>query len=367
MSSLQQQQKPSTEGSPLFNPDEFFLAWRSREGVDFLLEHNEFREAIIKAFRLMNDDSYVYHAIASVTLAQVQYTVTRGRGGGLHAWYLDGEGNAFPNPPSADITAYTSIFSPSKSAPNLLKSLKSNAKKNSLRASIASHLLSARHISSSYSSPKPKKSPNAHINPYYDMWCWSCQNLEWGGPNEGTVNVKTSHHILPIFMHHFGCAVPSYECLEIIRQVTRGKSIVDMGSGNGYWTYLLRRQGMTVLAVDNEQSVWRTMWIGDTIVTDGIRWLRARHGSKDDVLLLVYPVVGGYFTAKILETYQGNAVCVVGTQNGNGYTAFKDKTIEKYMEGIGEWDMTVRIAIPSFAGKDDALFVFERKEGGQTT
>ncbi len=206
--------------------------------------------------------------------------------------------------------------------------------------------------------PKSKQ----HINPYYDYWCWSCQNLEWAGPEKGTVNIKTSHHILPIFMHHFGCVVPSYEALEIIKQATRGRRTVEIGSGNGYWAYMLRRHGVYLTAVDNMQSGYRTMWIGDTINSDGEKHLKGEKGAKDALLLLVYPIVGSDFTSKILQTYSGDTICVAGTQNRNGYTAFKDKRIDEYIqtEKVG-FLKTVQIPLPSFASKDEALFVFERQ------
>lgn len=205
------------------------------------------------------------------------------------------------------------------------------------------------------------KSKN-HVNPYYDFWRWSCENLEWCGPESDTVNVKTSHHVLPIFMHHFGCVVPTYEALGIVRQVARGREVVDLGSGNGYWTYMLRRCGVSVRAVDNLQSSWRTMWVGDTIVTDGDKYLREDKGGVDTLLLLVYPVVGADFTRTVIEAYKGSTMVVVGTQNGNGYTAFKDRTIEHWMrEERDGWEKMVQIPLPSFAGKDEAMFVFEKK------
>jgi hypothetical protein len=52
---------------------------------------------------------------------------------------------------------------------------------------------------------------------------------------------------------------------------------------------------------------------------------------------------------------------VVGTQNRNGYTGFKNTTIEEYMvEKMPDFGKTVQIPLPPFAGKDDALFVFEK-------
>ena len=201
-----------------------------------------------------------------------------------------------------------------------------------------------------------------HVNPYYDYWCWSCQNLEWAGPEPGTGKVKTSHHILPVFMHHFGCVVPSYEGLEIIKQATRGRRTVEIGSGNGYWAYMLRRHGASVTAVDNMQSEYRTLWIGNTIISDGEKYLKGEKGTKDAVLLLVYPIVGSEFTSKIIQAYGGDTICVAGTQNRNGYTAFADRTIDEYVatEKVG-FQKTVQLPLPSFAGKDEALFVFERQ------
>lgn len=124
---------------------------------------------------------------------------------------------------------------------------------------------------------------------------------------------------------------------------------------------MLRRMGMTVLAVDNGDSIWRTMWIGDTIKTDGAKCLSKEKGAKDAVLLLVYPQVSTDFTTSVLQAYAGTTICVAGTQNANGYTAFKDFTIDKYMDvKKPEYKKIVQIALPSFAAKDEALFIFER-------
>ena len=152
----------------------------------------------------------------------------------------------------------------------------------------------------------------------------------------------------------------------MIRQLVaarKKREVVEIGSGNGYWTYMLRRQGVEVKAVDNLQSEYRTLWIGDTVVKDGEKFLKDENGGMDSVLLLVYPVVGAGFTAKVLEAYKGDTICVAGTQNRNGYTAFRDRRIDDYMEAEKpEFEKTTQLALPSFAGKDEALFVFDRRK-----
>lgn len=170
-------------------------------------------------------------------------------------------------------------------------------------------------------------------------------------------------------MHHFGCATPSHESLEILKFLADGRAIADIGSGNGYWTFMLRRYGLTVHPVDNMQSEWRVNWVNDTTILDGVKWLRKNAGGKDMVLLLVYPVVGGGvgggteggFTRNLVDAFQGDTIAVVGTQNLNGYTGFRNITMDQYMEREHkDWTKVVQIALPSFAGKDEALYVFQR-------
>ena len=157
--------------------------------------------------------------------------------------------------------------------------------------------------------------------------------------------------------------MPSYESLEVIKQSAGERLVVEIGSGNGYWAYMLRRMGVPVQAVDNLQSEYRTLWIGDTRVQDGEMYLKDKKGCKDDVLLLVYPIVGSDFTSRILNAYKGDTICVAGTQNRSGYTAFQDKTIDEYMKAEKvDYEKTIQIPLPSFPGKDEALYIFEKRK-----
>ncbi|GKT51249.1 uncharacterized protein ColSpa_11430 [Colletotrichum spaethianum] len=293
---------------------------------------------------------------------------------GLHAWYRDDEGKPqLDPPPRADIDAYTQIFSPSTLTASALNSFLSNAKKASLRFQVATHLLARRYIhpalAAALAVPKAKKPAALPPNPYLDFWAWSCRSLEWCGPVPATEKKLQSHHVLPIFMHHFGCATPTHEALCVLRTLAAGRAVADVGSGNGYWTHMLRAYGLEVHPVDNMQSEWRVNWVPDTLVSDGVKFLRGRDAGKDLVLLLVYPVVGGgvaggtegSFTRGLVDAYAGDTLAVVGTQNRNGYTAFRGMTMDEYMaREQPAWTKVVQIPLPSFAGKDEALFVFQR-------
>ncbi|OTA91343.1 hypothetical protein M434DRAFT_349541 [Hypoxylon sp. CO27-5] len=422
------------EGAPSWNPTTYIADTALHERAEALLASDNLQSAIAVSFSLPppRRDPYVYHAIVSVTLPEVQHVVSLGRHNGLHSWYFaatsaptpEPESSSSPKPappkqtltplpppPRPDIDAYLSIFDPSTSTPSALKTFLSNAKKGSLRAEVASYLLSKRYLHPSLSTtltiPKHSKKASDKLppNPYLTFLSWGARNLEWAGPSpSSSLAGNRAHHVLPILMHHFGCACPTHEALSILRILAAGREVLDMGSGGGFWTFMLRLYGVRVSAVDNAQSAWRVTWVSDTIIADGVEYLRKRGEGKrkqpqpkpqsqsqsqsqssssssknatsdpdpeEAVLLLVYPIVGGAlaggteggFTRAMLDAYTGDTLAVVGTQNRNGYTGFRGESMDEYMErersGEG-WVKVVQIALPSFPGKDEALFVFQR-------
>ena len=79
-----------TTGAAHFDPDELFNQWAKEPST--LPQSDDLRSSIISTFNLSQNDNFVYHAIASVTLAQVQDAISHGGEKGLHAWYRDEEG-----------------------------------------------------------------------------------------------------------------------------------------------------------------------------------------------------------------------------------------------------------------------------------
>ncbi|KAH6706036.1 hypothetical protein VD0002_g9347 [Verticillium dahliae] len=374
-------------GNPAFNPEDYIQdAARQQRALDYLKKDDLYYASLV-TFGLPERDTYTYHAMTAVKLGQVQHIITLGGANDLHAWYRaapeddsasrstpPGTLPPLPPPPPADTDAYVAVFAPHTQTSSALTSLVANAKKTSLRAAVGAHLAARRHIHAglpaAFTVPRCRRgAPSA--NPYFDFWAWSCRALEWAGPCAASARRPASHHVLPVFMHHFGCAVPSHEGLELLRLAAAGRPIADVGSGNGYWTFMLRRYGVTVHPVDNMQSEWRVNWVADTEIADGPAWLRRRNGGADLVLLLVYPVVGGGvaggveggFTRDLVAAYEGDTIAVVGTQNANGYTGFRDMTMDQYMEREhSDWTKIVQVPLPSFAGKDEALYIFQRGE-----
>ncbi|EUC36450.1 hypothetical protein COCCADRAFT_88067 [Bipolaris zeicola 26-R-13] len=364
-----------------FNPDTFLDEW-SEEKYSPLHTEKSLARCMGEAFDIPPTDSYVYRAHAQTTLHATQRAIDAKREHGLHGWYQDEEGQpTYPTPD--EITTYTSLFSPSTSLPKSLNSLLKSSKANSLRQKIATHLTS-RYLNTTppNSSLLPSKKDREHKNPYLDLWNYSCSELEWAGPVPETAGTKISHHILPLFYHHFGCVVPSYAALHVLAKLAQParpskedvRPILDIGSGNGYWTYMLRHfpvahigatKELDVRAVDSQVSEYRVMWIKDTIKMDGRQYLMRNGGGKGCVLLLVYPQATGDFTGPMMKAFEGDTIVVAGTQNGNGFTGFRDVVVDEWVEkNLNQFELVLRMPLPSFAGKDEALFVFQRKKSG---
>ncbi|KAF1994498.1 hypothetical protein P154DRAFT_527013 [Amniculicola lignicola CBS 123094] len=305
-----------------------------------------------------------------------QAAINGKRKNGLHDWYHDAEGKNAVSPPSPEeIEAYTSLFSASTALPKALNSFKANAKANTLRAQISTYLSSK--LFNKTQGLLPNKKDRQHANPYLSWWKYSCEELEWAGPWPDTTYTKISHHILPVFYHHFGCIVPSYGALHVIAKLAQParpskepvRPILDVGSGNGYWTFMLRNLGLeggmkalNVRAIDNQTSEYRVMWVKDTIIANGTDYLASNDNGKGCVLLLVYPQATGDFTASVLKQFEGDTIVIAGTQNGNGFTGFQGEMVDEWMQrGKKEFDLVLRMPLPSFAGKDEGMFVWKRK------
>lgn len=361
-----------------FDPDALFEKWTDEE---FNPTHSgkPLARCIGEAFGIPPTDQYVYRAQGETTLHITERAISGKRAHGMHNWYHDASGAPITpqHPSSEEINAYTTLFDPSLNLPKALNAFNSQSKPGTIRKQVAEHLVSRFHNTTS--GLLPAKKDRKHTNPYLSLWTYSCQELEWAGPIPDTSHTKISHHILPLFYHHFGCIVPSYAALHVLAKLAQPakpskedvRPILDVGSGNGYWTYMLQKfalpapemKALDVRPIDSGLSEYRVTWVEDTIKMDGKEYLRRNAGGKGAVLLLVYPQATGDFTGPILRMFEGDTIVVAGTQNENGFTAFQDQGVDQWVEkNLKAFELTLRMPLPSFAGKDEALFVFQRKQ-----
>ena len=85
-----------TEGSSSFDPDQLLAEWDTAKLPG--PEDNHLHSAISAVFGLSQTDDYVYHAVASVTLSQVQSAIGHGNANGMLAWYRDEQGQQVTRP-----------------------------------------------------------------------------------------------------------------------------------------------------------------------------------------------------------------------------------------------------------------------------
>lgn len=330
--------------------------------TSFEIVNDSITESITRAFGLPVPDTYLYaQESSSVTLAQASEALSSSGGGYKYHYY---HGSDTVTVKQSDVAAYTDIFASGTDTEKLTTSFVMNAKKASPRDFSARYLQSRRLVPPSFKATKLK----THLNPYLDLWALCCRQLGFLGPlnissYEDPRAAKQSHPILPIFMHHFGCAIPSLEALQLIKYVARDGSVLDVGCGNAYWTWLLRRQHVRVVPIDDCSSTWRTIFADDIIKSDAIKFLNGRD-TKHEILLLVYPITGAnHLTKRIIDVFQGDTIVYVGTQNANRYTGFQDVIVDEYFQSsMPGWHKVVHVPIPSFPGKDDALFIFQKKK-----
>jgi hypothetical protein len=75
------------EGNPSFTPADIIQDIERQKQTLAYLEKNDLLRAATCLFGLPEKDTYVYHAMTSVRLAEVQHIVGLGGVNGLHDWY----------------------------------------------------------------------------------------------------------------------------------------------------------------------------------------------------------------------------------------------------------------------------------------
>jgi hypothetical protein len=159
----------------------------------------------------------------------------------------------------------------------------------------------------------------------------------------------------------YSWAIPNALALKTISEL---QPVVEIGSGNGYWVYLLRSRGCDVTAVDSypndrtrgQRNVSRhaaTTWIDDTIVMSGEQFLREQKGCKHATLLFCWPREG--MLESILRHYSGNVIVVIGEYE-DGCT----DSMSKYSRAR-EWKHVKTIIIPNWFHNHDDLCVYRRR------
>jgi hypothetical protein len=156
-------------------------------------------------------------------------------------------------------------------------------------------------------------------------------------------------------VRRYAFAIPTEAALETI---ARYAPIVELGAGNGYWTFLLRRRGVDCVAYDLAPPdrmpnpnvfrpfTWACVQQGDVDVLAG-------HGDR--ALFLCWPSYRDPFAARALNAYSGTTLIYIGETRG-GHTA--DDAFFDLLDG--SWRIVEEVELPNWPGTRDALTVYSR-------
>ncbi len=113
-------------------------------------------------------------------------------------------------------------------------------------------------------------------------------------------------HIFDFIARQYSFAVPNSQIIEKLRSLGR---LIDMGAGNGYWSYRLRSAGADIMAVEPRGTVANPVF--PTIKGDH----RTIVKYPDRALLIVWPTRNNLWAKEAVELYGGNTVAYIGDPN----------------------------------------------------
>ena len=145
---------------------------------------------------------------------------------------------------------------------------------------------------------------------------------------------------------HFAWAVPTPQAITTIaKHATR---VVEIGSGSGYWAWMMEQVGISVRAYDTARPCY--MW---HIVEDGDA--RAASEHSDRTLFLCWPPYASSMAADALGYYKGDGLIYVGEWLGGCAEPSFFRLLNERFELI---DYT---PLPQWFMRDDQLMVFRRR------
>lgn len=158
------------------------------------------------------------------------------------------------------------------------------------------------------------------------------------------------HNGLREYQVKHGCTKATLEAITAIKR--RGKSIVELGAGNGHWCAALREAGVDVDAFD-DMSALPVLGDAKGVSVGGVSVLKDM-SNRD--LLLVYPPPGP-FAFECLNSYQGDCLVYVGEPRGgaNADSSFFDALHQNWRLAAAPLDLE------PFPGGCERLFILVRR------
>lgn len=164
------------------------------------------------------------------------------------------------------------------------------------------------------------------------------------------------------FIDNFGFSIPNRQAIEAIRSYSP-HGVTEIGAGLGYWTYLLNKNNIPTVGVDEyyplknpwfspEYNINKIEYIENIVVSDAVEYLQ-----KDDPKKTLLMVWADEYSDDAISKYRGDTIIMVG-EGEDGCT----DTGGLFDKEEIEWEIIDMISLPRFIDCFDSLTIHKRKK-----
>jgi len=156
----------------------------------------------------------------------------------------------------------------------------------------------------------------------------------------------------------YSWAIPNDEA---IAKIARYSGVLEIGAGTGYWSWLLRQVGASVIATEptpggGDRYQFTYSWT-EKVELSALE--AVKQYGEGRALMSVWPCYDKPWCAEALKAYKGSTFIYVG-EGMRGCTG--DETLHEMLwREDAPWDLAESVAIPRWQGLHDQMHVFLRR------
>ena len=190
---------------------------------------------------------------------------------------------------------------------------------------------------------KPKNHLNKLLHSKWEPWA---RRSKYQGEHD--VHVLLDRRENPLYdrfvcVQKYGFAIPNEVAL---KKLADYGPIIEIGSGKGYWAYLLKARGVDIITVDDRPH-GSDDWCQDTIQQDGAEYLDEHDGCPDRTLFLCWPDVDD----SVIRAYDGKYAIII-SEMSTWELAESDEQVY--------WQLKETVEIPLWPGMHDKMHIYYR-------
>lgn len=180
-------------------------------------------------------------------------------------------------------------------------------------------------------------------------------------------NYRKDRDVRDEHIARFGFAILDAATVEAILETLRGRPVLEVGAGKGYWSHELRKAGADAIATDPTDWL-NSIYLNGRQLPDnspaetwpveqltGLEAL-AKHGHGR-ALMMVWPPYDQEWPTDVLRAYQGDSFVLSG--EGRGGCTGADSLFDALDR---DWSEETTISNPQFGYINDSVTFYQRNE-----